>query len=786
MSLPPAFDINLTFLSDWHIGTGLGRTGTVDATVRRDQDNLPFVPAKSLIGVWRDACETVAVTFDRATHGSQVWQDWVTWIFGCQSSKDDETGEDLPVPAAIRVTPARLDEPILAAAGSRPALAQAAVVLRPGVRISPIDPDAIDTGTAADQFLRVEERALRGLTLIARVELAHPSTRIPEPAEILLRAGARMVEAIGGKRNRGAGRVAMCLPDVVVEDAAGQPTTVDPVLRELLALGVPENPPRPPAAVTGDAPHPYDRRHGSDRRTVRLVLRTLSPVVAGESVISNIVTSRDVIPGTALLGTVLASVRSVEPVGIDDVRVGDAVPAAGDPSDPASVTPSLPTPRVWSRSDKGAGDKLFNTLCQRPEQRDRAKPMRGRIVGAGGQWLPVEPEFTVSTHAVVDDAARRPTAASGGVYTYLGIAPNTLLASDIVLPAGAGLLLEPGRRLRFGRSRKDDFGLVEVLGVVEVSSPPATAPARTISVLCRSDVLLRGETLATDPSPKALAAALAAALGHTPETFTVVGEKTMTSVVRREGFAVAWGRPRRSQVALEAGSVVTCSVAGDIDPVRLAEIERDGIGERTAEGFGRVSFDPEVLTDSRPGIDLPTSDTAPDPSRTTAHTGVTGIAADAAVHPIEYNAWRRAIRRAATDLATRDSGLPAELRGIKDSRAQLGGLRAQLERISLPGGDRMVGAWLDALASEPKRAQIWEQALPELRRLLNPESDAIWTVLGLDGDQDSLVLGANRAPLVRSKLRTEAVTTALTEVLRGILHATDQNNTPEPQAEAAR
>ena len=49
------FPVRVLMLSDWIVGTGEGRVGEVDATVRRDADGLPFVPAKTLTGIWRDA-----------------------------------------------------------------------------------------------------------------------------------------------------------------------------------------------------------------------------------------------------------------------------------------------------------------------------------------------------------------------------------------------------------------------------------------------------------------------------------------------------------------------------------------------------------------------------------------------------------------------------------------------------------------------------------------------------------------------------------------------------------
>jgi len=63
-------------------------------------------------------------------------------------------------------------------------------VLRPGVAIDNV------TGTAADRLLRAEERAIRGLRLSSQVTIALPPSvgeELPRPAELLLRAGARLI-----------------------------------------------------------------------------------------------------------------------------------------------------------------------------------------------------------------------------------------------------------------------------------------------------------------------------------------------------------------------------------------------------------------------------------------------------------------------------------------------------------------------------------------------------------------------------------------------------------------
>ncbi|MBF9129149.1 hypothetical protein I0C86_09180 [Plantactinospora sp. S1510] len=804
MSLPATFEITLDFLSDWHIGTGHGRLGTIDAEVRRDADDLPFVPAKTLVGVWRDACETVAETFDRTAHGD-AWQAWITWLFGSQAAhRDDPTARAglPPVPAALRLTPARAPAWLRAAVRSRPApaqaetrnrisaLAQAAVVLRPGVTIDD------ETGTATDRLLRVEERAIRGSRLHSQVSVALPSSvgslapdtppvspeALPAPAELLLRAGARLVEAVGGKRNRGSGRVVVVLPGARVDTTAVHPTVTDPRLVEMLFAGVPKPPPPPPAPSGVAEVHSYDRLYPHRRRTVRVVLRVVTPVVAAEEVVGNVILSRDVIPGTALLRTILSraaptSART-EPrhgrIGLGDISVGDAVPAVAGRRDPTSVTPARPVPTVWRRSDKGRGKTVYNMLTVDAERDDRAKSMSGWIASNGAGWRHVEPVMTVSTHAVVDDEARRPTVASGGVYTYLGIAPDTLLCTDVVLPVGVLLRLDRGERLRFGRSRKDDFGLVEVVSVAD--APPAPTPpdlgTGVLRVWCVSDVLLRDERLAPDPSPQALARALSAAL--TPASFAVDAAETVSAATRREGFGVAWGRPRSSQVAMRAGSVVTLAVTGSVDPDRLAELERDGVGERTAEGYGRIRFNPPELAAERPSVNF--SDGPPVPGSGASDGRATGPAdlADGPtepVHPLEINAWRRAIRRASAEMKPGDL-----IRGIDrlaGNRAQLGSLRAQLERLTLPGGQDMVRHWIEGTRAVPARNEAWStHVLNDLVLLLLDDPDRIWRCLKLAGDQPDLVLHPGREDAVRQRLHTEALTTALTDALRHLIQAT--------------
>ena len=97
----------LMMLSDWHIGTGAGRSGEVNATIRRDHRDLPFVPAKSLTGILRDACETAARALDDGQDRGS-WQRIVTVLFGSQPGAATKVAASVaaaaapPTPAALR------------------------------------------------------------------------------------------------------------------------------------------------------------------------------------------------------------------------------------------------------------------------------------------------------------------------------------------------------------------------------------------------------------------------------------------------------------------------------------------------------------------------------------------------------------------------------------------------------------------------------------------------------------------------------------------------------------
>ncbi|MFM7857195.1 MAG: RAMP superfamily CRISPR-associated protein, partial [Flammeovirgaceae bacterium] len=97
------FSLKIEMKSDWHIGSGTGIAGGIDRLVRRDKNGLPYLPAKTITGVWRDACELLAFGLDGGSeHGA--WQQWVDYLFGDQPAdqeRDQSLNENTPRQAAV-------------------------------------------------------------------------------------------------------------------------------------------------------------------------------------------------------------------------------------------------------------------------------------------------------------------------------------------------------------------------------------------------------------------------------------------------------------------------------------------------------------------------------------------------------------------------------------------------------------------------------------------------------------------------------------------------------------
>jgi CRISPR-associated protein Csx10 len=191
----------------------------------------------------------------------------------------------------------------------------------------------------------------------------------------------------------------------------------------------------------------------------------------------------------------------------------------------------------------------------------------------------------------------------------------------------------------------------------------------------------------------------------------------------------------------------------------LAAVQRDGVGERTAEGFGQVRFGaPEVTVTVPqltpfPGVVVPEE----------LPSGPLPLAPDA----LERAAVMAEVGRRVAVAVT--GGIDALVPGASavSSRAQWGSLRQQVARLGTAGGREAVVRWFAHSRDVRQRRALWgEAALDTLERLLTSDTQ-VWTTLGLDGAAlDSFVLAPDRADVIRAALRQDAVATLLIEISR--------------------
>ncbi|GLW98924.1 RAMP superfamily CRISPR-associated protein [Microtetraspora sp. NBRC 16547] len=781
-------ELELHMLSDWAVGTGTGVPGYADRLVQRDTRGVsgataaPIVPAKTLIGVWRDSCELAAHALDSGPSG--VWHDWLDFLFGGQYSADRRHAVGpaaLALDGALRL-PGRLPELLRV----RPEVAWAATFRKPGVAIDP------RTGTAETGMLRFEEMSRAGVRLTGRALIRGLDAlewEQREAAIALLVAGARLLERLGGKRRRGSGRCRLDLRDV------------EPDFAVFTRTDIPAPPQDVPYAVA-DRPAPVPAAAGDGWERADLVITVEQPVLAAATVQGNLVRGEASIPGWCLVPEVA---RRLGRPAHALVRTGDLLVTAATPQSLGGVR-SLPVPKVFVHA-KGSRDVIGNRMA---EDAPHGKPYReGHIVPDGEETGTVlSPDFTLRMHNTIRDDIQRPSRDVGGVYIYKALAAGSVLRAEVRVRAG---VLEPGwqklltGRWRIGRSAKDDYGQAQVEARPSVMPNSSRQGARRVPngplsqevvapnavygedrpdvargeggpnaahgegdllrVWLLSDLLVRDSRLrfSTDPRDvgraleQALARAGAPGLTLTPLTEPREGRvQVALGAQRTESWHRGWGLPRPTLYGLAAGSCLTFEVSGGaITPKALDEVRAAGVGERRAEGFGQVEIDHALLLRSAGDM---TPHGAPDREPAPPEPIAPGEDGHAEGRIFERAAWRGEIHRTC-EAVMADGDRRAELLPVTVTPTQLNGLREVVREPSMERARNRL-----ARLTRPKKGRpSWPEKKAEMLAALLADSDRIWTLLGLP--EERLTVTADGAAALRAELHDEAVRVLLTACL---------------------
>jgi CRISPR-associated protein Csx10 len=742
--LPERFCARLTMLSDWHVGSGMGRPGSVDRLVTRDAEDLPFVPAKTLRGIWRDACERLCRALDDGQVGA--WSQTVDRLFGSQPALGAQDPSQrhtdpaaAPLESAVQIRPACIPAPLrerLIHADRR--LRQALTFLKPGVKIDR------RSGSAQTDFLRFEEVARKKTILEAecRLPLADPDTR--QLASALLIASARLVERLGGKRRRGAGR---CKLEIVVNNQVVDHRQAVDWLKQC------QNPPewRQQTASHTEPQPPHASPASDPWICVPLVLQLHGPLAVSCRTTGNVVETLDFVPGSYLLPHITRTLLELR----SGVAAGDVVVLAAYPE--VDGERGQPVPMAWF-APKGQDDPLQAKNCQKlvnrllqgePADGTQLKQMREGYVSDHAAKV-YKPPITVRTHNTVDDKPQRPTSDVGGVYTYEAIAPSdrgapVVLRSELRIRKSLADRLQAewynrlSAEIAIGRSKKDDYGWVRL--VAESASQWKSSPAIAggeLFVWLVSDTLIRSARLRPEPTASCLGEELSRRLGV---RLRLRGSSDgrldeFVRLRRLDTWHVGWGLPRPSLVALQAGSCMVFQVEnGSLDPHKLAELQASGIGERTAEGYGQLRFNHPLLT--RLPTEWPVSSSSDMNSpRATIRAVESNDPAFEFARLLERECWKQELRRACLAIAS-DRGRRKELLGWVASgeqgqppMSQLGGFRQQLAWLRTATDQQRILDWLDHLDANPRRNEKW----PSIGKVRDFVADTgrIWKVIHPD------------------------------------------------------
>jgi CRISPR-associated protein Csx10 len=517
------------------------------------------------------------------------------------------------------------------------------------------------------------------------------------------------VQSLGGKRRRGAGSINV---KVDATNGAGQNLVVDH------AITLFEDTQVPPDFAIDVVEQAQPAVDSSDEwTTLELRLTTLDPVLMPSTVLGNVIEGRATIPGAALLGAIVG--RS----GIDLgslIATQALVVTEGTPEINGHRSAVVPRAFVAEKGSGGLGvdeGLSINTLRgARPGGQYRRHP--DGFVGIDDKPRAVKPTLTTRAHNRVDDQTQRP--GDDALFTLQVIPERTVLRSQVHVRHGAiANTLRTAlhqSRVTVGSKAKGGYGTVSV----EVVSPGGHAnrpgePTTDLTVWCISDVLIRDEYLRFDPTPARLQSVLEQRLGVTL-TAPLTGERASAlAVSRSDSWQQQWGLPRPTLFALAAGSCARYVADRPITPAQLVEIERSGIGERCAEGFGQLRFNPSILaTDEVTGGTL-LEDDEPVPT-------------DGAVENelVRYEALRRLIEREAERLAR----TPNSVISIPDAitRAQIGTLRALTETVRKVDDLQTFDSW--AQGEEGRARSPWKDALPAIRAI-STNTNWVWDKLNL-------------------------------------------------------
>jgi len=278
---------------------------------------------------------------------------------------------------------------------------------------------------------------------------------------------------------------------------------------------------------------------------------------------------------------------------------------------------TLPTPLSWLRK-KGEESLVYDFAVEEPQGKEQWQSVSSPFCAVNGDTVRVvRPDRHISVHTARTRRFGRAMPRKkiegddieGAVYRYDALAAGQTFEAVVICEHDediAPLLPLLKGEATLGGSRTGGYGRVsfheaEVAGGDwrEVGDSLTLLPDGTVIVTLLSDALTRDQYGQFVVDPEAVRAALAARLNCPLEL-----KQAFLRGRAVGGFNRKWGLPLPQAFAVEMGSVFVLS-AVHCTQDRLHELETRGIGERLAEGFGRIAVnwhgeEPKLQVDTTP------------------------------------------------------------------------------------------------------------------------------------------------------------------------------------------
>ena len=653
---PAPLGVTIVFCSDWGVSTGTGVAGGVDAVVEKDERNLPVVRGTVLTGAIREQAFVVAEALD-GDSADKKWREFVGALFGSVrrarlvsfsdasfvSFSDDAAPADnkLKREAVHEVVSLSIDEETGTAQKDHLRLFERAraCILHGTVELLDKTLDGRPLHWCADQR-KAAELVLSISALLVRALGSNRSDGDGLCSILIGETGE--AGKTGGTDERDTD------PEQAIREIRKRCRGQLKQLSEM-APDIPSAPDAPIYSKAGgrsDIPvigkNDIDHRGGADGSAfyeAYLDIRLTSPVISYDVPFSNELRSLDFLRGTALLPIIhhrlQAAAKKNAGVGaITREIIRDAV-VNGDllVSDATAVVNGvrgMPMPLVLSRpktegNDETEGVRVLNRLLAEEPENEIHKPLRTGYVFPvpksanpsevlGGMGVPALQGRQSTAHNPVTGAAgtgqlflaralpagmrlRATVTMSEKLYERVKNLLSSAFDSRQAFPERLGLWRLSGT---YGRAecRLGGFHQVEVPGLEwDASEPPA--------LWFTSDVVARSPRLGPGGSLKDLYKAFErAGVPLEPIKAEDDSDETCFSAGIRHRRVDSWGaadrRPRATRTVIQAGSVLRVQPADagsspEETMRRLARLSVTGVGELTAQGFGRFVIDHPLL-----------------------------------------------------------------------------------------------------------------------------------------------------------------------------------------------